>query len=90
MDDLLGRLSNLRAESFEPSRDGTGLDAPVAEVTVAIDGGDRESVTVGRNGDDVFAVSVGEPGAARVNPRSWEDAIEALAPLRGDAATAAP
>ncbi len=90
MDDLLGRLSNLRAESFEPSRNGTGLDAPVAEITVTIDDGDRESVTVGRNGDDVFAVSGGEPGAARVNTRSWEDAIEALAPLRGDAATAAP
>ena len=86
MDDLLARLSNLRAESFEPSRDGTGLDAPLAEITVTFDDGDQETVAVGRTGDDVFAVSGGEPGAARVNTRNWEDAIEALDPLRGDAA----
>ncbi len=88
MDDLLARLSNLRAESFEPSRDGAGLDAPVAEITVTFDDGERERVTVGRTGDDVFAVSGDEPGAARVNTRSWEDAIEALVPLREDAAAA--
>ena len=87
MDDLLAKLSNLRAESFEPSRDGTGLDAPVAEIAVTFDDGDQESVTVGRTGDDVFAVSAGEPGAARVNTRSWEDAIEALDPLRGEGET---
>ena len=90
MDDLLGRLSNLRAESFEPSRDGTGLDAPAARITVTFDDGDQETVAVGRTGDDVFAVSGGEPGAARVNTRSWEDAVEALDLVRGDAATAAP
>ncbi len=90
MDDLLARLSNLRAESFEPSRDGTGLDAPLAEITVTFDDGDRESVAVGRTGDDVFAVSGDEPGAARVNTRSWEDAIEALDPLRGNGDTPAP
>ena len=88
MDDLLAKLSNLRAESFEPSRDGTGLDAPAAVVTVTFDDGEQEHVTVGRTGDDVFAVSGDEPGAARVNTRSWEDAIEALDPLRGDTATA--
>ena len=90
MDDLLAKLSNLRAESFEPSRDGTGLDAPVAEIAVTFDDGDQESVTVGRTGDDVFAVSAGEPGAARVNARSWDDAIEALDPLRGEGETPAP
>ena len=84
MDDLLAKLSNLRAESFEPSRDGTGLDAPAATVTVTFDEGEQERVAVGRTGDDVFAVSGGEPGAAQVNTRSWEDAIEALDPLRGE------
>ena len=90
IDDLLAKLSNLRADSFEPSRDGTGLDAPVAVVTVTFDDGDRERVAVGRAGDDVFAVSGDEPGAARVNTRSWEDAIAALAALRGDPETPAP
>lgn len=90
MDDLLAKLSNLRAESFEASREGTGLDAPAAAVTVTFDDGDQERVAVGRAGDDVFAVSGGEPGAARLNTRSWEDAVAALDPLRGDAAAPAP
>ena len=90
MDDLLAKLSNLRAESFEPGRDGTGLDAPAAQIAVTFDDGNRESVAVGRTGDDVFAVSGDEPGAARVNTRSWEDAIEALDPLRGDGEAPAP
>lgn len=90
MDDLLAKLSNLRAESFEASREGTGLDAPAAAVTVTFDDGVQERVAVGRTGDDVFAVSGDEPGAARLNTRSWEDAIAALDPLRGDAATPDP
>ena len=90
MDDLLAKLSNLRAESFEPSRDGTGLAAPAAVVTVTFDDGEQERVSVGRTGDDVFAVSGDEPGAARVNTRSWEDAIESLDPLRGDDDAPAP
>ena len=90
MDDLLAKLSNLRAESFEPSRDGTGLDAPAATIAVTFDDGERESVAVGRTGEDVFAVSGDEPGAARLNTRSWEDAIEALDPFRGDSDAPAP
>ena len=89
IDDLLAKLSNLRAESFQPTREGTGLDAPAATVAVTFDDGERERVAVGRTGDDVFAVSGDEPGAARLDTRNWEDAIEALDPLR-DAATAAP
>ena len=91
MDDLLAKLSNLRAESFEPSRNGTGLDAPAAAITVTFnDEADQERVVVGRTGDDVFAVSGDEPGAARLNTRSWEDALAALAALRGDPETPAP
>ena len=90
IDDLLAKLSNLRAESFQPTREGTGLDAPDATIAVTFDDGERERVAVGRTGDDVFAVSADEPGAARVNTRSWEDAVEALDPLRGDGEAPAP
>ena len=90
IDDLLAKLSNLRAESFEPTREGTGLDAPAATIAVTFDDGERERVAVGRTGDDVFAVSGDEPGAARLDTRSWEDAIEALDPLRGDGEAQAP
>ena len=79
MDDLLAKLSNLRAESFVPSRDGTGLEAPVAAILVTFDeDGEQERVVVGRVTDEVFAVNGDEPGAARLNTRAWEDALEAL------------
>ncbi len=79
MDDLLAKLSNLRAESFVASRDGTGLDAPVSTILVTFDeDGERDRVVVGRVGDEVFAVNGDEPGAARLNTRAWEDALEAL------------
>ena len=86
MDDLLAKLSNLRAESFVPARDDTGLDAPVSTILVAFEGtpGEdaEERVIVGRVGDDVFAVSGDEPGAARLNTRAWDDALEALDALQ--------
>jgi len=79
MDDLLAKLSNLRAESFVTSRDGTGLDAPTSTILVTFDdNGEQERVVVGRVDDEVFAVNGDEPGAARLNTRTWEDALAAL------------
>ena len=82
MDDLLAKFSNLRAESFEPTRDNTGLETPIATVRVTYDDtGSVEQVTIGRVEENVFAINGNEPGAARLNTRSWEDAIDALLPL---------
>lgn len=79
MDDLLAKLSNLRAESFVASRDGTGLDTPSSNILVTFDeDGEQERVIVGRVDDDVFAVNGDEPGAARLDTRAWDDALEAL------------
>ena len=79
MDDLLAKLSNLRAESFVASRDGTGFDAPVSTILVTFDeDGTQERVVVGRVDDEVFAVNGDEPGAARLNTRAWDDALDAL------------
>jgi hypothetical protein len=95
MDDLLAKLSNLRAESFIGTRDGTGLTTPVASFRATFRDSDEasieERVIVGRSDGDgtdftaVFAVNGDEPGAARLNPQAWDDAMEAL-----DALTAAP
>ena len=83
MDDLLAKLSNLRAESFVASRDGTGLDAPVSTILVTFDeDGEQDRVVVGRVGDEVFAVNGDEPGAARLDTRAWDDALEALDALK--------
>ena len=79
MDDLLAKLSNLRAASFVASREGTGLAAPGWAMLVTFDAdGAQERVVVGRVDDEVFAVNGDEPGAARLNTRAWDDALEAL------------
>ena len=83
MDDLLAKLSNLRAESFVASRDGTGLDPPTSTILVTFDeDSEQERVVVGRVSDEVFAVNGDEPGAARLNTRAWEDLLEALDALK--------
>ncbi len=88
MEDLLAKLSNLRAESFVGSRDGTGLTTPVASLRVTFSDSAEdiieERIIVGRPDGDgaavtaVFAVNGDEPGAARLNPQAWDDAMEAL------------
>ena len=78
MDDLLSRLSSLRADGFVAVRDATGLDAPLASFRVTFDDGDEERVTVGRVEDEVFGVNGGEPGAARLETSAWDAALEAL------------
>lgn len=81
MDDLLAKLSNLRANEFVSSQEGTGLDAPTVNVSVTFDDGAQERVAVGRVNDDVFGVNGNEPGAARLDTRAWDDAMAALEAL---------
>ncbi len=79
MDDLLFKLSNLRAESFVDSRAGTNLDAPLLTVAVEYDEGKKdERVVFGRAGETTFALAGDEPGAAKADTRSVDDALEAL------------
>ena len=78
MDDLLGKLSNLRADSFVDTRDGTGLDAPLAVVDVTFGDSEEERVTIGRAGDTTHAVHGEESGAGVVDTRAVDDALEAL------------
>ena len=83
MDDLLARLSNLRAQSFLESRANTGLDSPTLTVTVQFDEGTREeSVAFGRYGDEVFGIHGDEPGAASIDAREFDEALDALDELQ--------
>lgn len=87
MDDLLTKVSNLRAESFVESRADAGLGPEQVAATIRARFGDddaEERVTVWRAGDDTFAVRGDEAGAARVDGQAFADALEAL-----DAAVAA-
>lgn len=85
MDDLLSKLSALRAQSFSGSADSTGLQAPALIVSVSYDGDKFERVRIGRSGGESFAARDQEPGAARLDQTAFDDAVKAL-----DAALAPP
>ena len=87
MDDLLGELSNLRAESFVESRSELGLDEDKLLATLVVQYADssdedadpiEERVRLWRSGDDTYAVHGAEPGAALVDTQRVDDALEAL------------
>jgi len=79
MESLLSKLSALRAESFVDGKTPTGLANPVLTVGARFDDGKKqERVQFGRAGDDVFASRPDEPGAARVNAKEFDEAVQAL------------
>lgn len=81
MEDLLSKLSGLRAESFVAARAEAGIGPGQVAATVRARFGDddtEEQVTVWRSGEDTFAVSGDEPGAARIDSQAFDDALEAL------------
>ena len=79
MDVLLRALSDLRADSFVESRQGTGLEPPLAVITATFgDDGEEERVLIGRSGDVSYGVHGDEPGAAVVDSTAVDDAFEAL------------
>ena len=85
MDDLLSKLSGLRAASFVASREEAGIGPEQVAATVrARFGADdtEEQVIVWRSGEDTFAVAGDEPGAARIDSQAFDDALEALAAAR--------
>jgi uncharacterized protein DUF4340 len=95
MDGLLSKLSNMRASSFVDSTAKTGVDKPALVVAVKFDEGKKdEKVTFGQEGNDVFAVRPGEPGAAKADKADLDEATksfdEIAKPSAPAAATPAP
>ena len=81
MDDLLAKISNLRADTFVESRADQGLSDADIVATVRVTFGDEETeerVVFWRSGDDTYAVHGDEPGAGIVDSRSVDDAFEGL------------
>lgn len=76
-DDLMNRLLNLRASSFDTAAPAA-LKTPQLTVTVRYDENKTETVTFARDGQDVVAARSDEPGAARVMASTFDDAIKAL------------
>lgn len=85
MDELLNKLSAIRAQSFSGSTDSTGLQQPALVVSVSYDDGKFERVRMSRSGGEAFAARDQEPGAARLDQTAFDEGMKAL-----DAALAPP
>lgn len=81
VEDLLTKLSNLRATTFE-STPPASLNSPDLTVTVRFDENKTETVTLGKSGTDVFASRADEPGAARLEATPYDDAVKAIDALK--------
>lgn len=81
VEDLLTKLSNLRAQSFEETVHAS-LETPALAVTIRFDSDKTETVTFGRSAIDVFAGRADEPGSARVDAMMFEEAVKAADALK--------
>jgi hypothetical protein len=73
-------FSNLRAESFVATAGAaTGHSNPAAVIVVKFEDGKKEErVVFGNSGSAVFATRADQPGALKIEPGKFEDAIKKL------------
>ena len=76
-DDLLTKLTALRAVSFE-NQPHASLKSPALVATVHFAENKQETVTIGRSGTDVFASRSDEPGTAKVDGTGLDDVMKAI------------
>jgi len=77
VDDMLTKLSNIRAQLFQDRVDPV-LKMPTLVATLKLDNNKTETVTFARNGNAVLANRDGEPGSATVEAMSFNDAMTAI------------
>lgn len=77
VEDLLSKITSLRADSFQPNPHAS-LKSPVLSATVRFDEGKTETVTFGREGEQVYASRSDEPGTAVVPLVTFDEAVKAL------------
>ena len=80
IESLLAQVSGLRAASFETGSHPS-LKTPVLAVKATFDKG-SDTVTFGRAGADVYASRSDEPGTAKLDAASFDEAIKALDALK--------
>lgn len=78
MDDLLTKLTTLRAQSFTTTLQGTGLDKPAVVVAVSYDQGKFERVRMAKLNADASASRDGESGTAKLDAKAYDDMVAAL------------
>jgi hypothetical protein len=77
VEDLLTKVSNLRADSFE-STPNAALKNPALVISVRFDESKMEQVTFARSGADVVASRAGEPGSAKVQASSFDEVFKGI------------
>ncbi|HET9383672.1 MAG TPA: DUF4340 domain-containing protein [Gemmatimonadales bacterium] len=80
-DDLLTKLTGLRAQSYE-AQAHSSLKKPALVVSISFDEKKQETVTFGRSEKDVFASRSDEPGAAKLEASGLDEVIKALDALK--------
>lgn len=78
MDDLLNKLTAIKAESFVDAKAKTGLDKPALVVSASFDEGKFERVRFGQVGEDAFGLRDGEAGVAKIDAASMRAAMQAF------------
>jgi hypothetical protein len=78
MDDLLAKLTAIKAESFVDAKAKTGLDRPALVVSASFEEGKFERVRFGQVGETAFGLRDGETGVAKVETSSMRDALQAF------------
>ena len=81
VDDLLTKLSGLRALAFEEPAP-PAPEMPALTVTIQYDGDNTETVTFFRSAIDVFAARADEPGSARIDAMLFDGALMAVDALQ--------
>ena len=76
-DDLLSKVTGLRAASFE-DKPHPSLNSPALTVNITYGENKQETVTFGRMGTDVFARRSDEPGTAKVEGMGLDDVMKAI------------
>ena len=89
-DDLLSKLSGLRAESFVNGRDNTGLDIPLASFTVTYGNEQQETVTIGQSDDTYHGIHGEEDGAAVIDSTSINGVFESIDMVLGTSVDTEP
>ncbi|HEY3159928.1 MAG TPA: DUF4340 domain-containing protein [Vicinamibacterales bacterium] len=77
VDDMLTKLSNIRAQLFQDRVD-PALRMPTLVATLKLDTNTTETVTFARNGNAVLANRTGEPGSATVDVMTFNDTMTAI------------
>lgn len=79
VESFVAGLADIRGIEFVAADARTGLNAPAMTIAAKFDEGKKEEkVTIGRNGDQVFAARPDNPGAMRVDATKFDEAVKAF------------